>query len=455
MAHFQLPLPPSPSTPSLWQTLRFARDPLGLLTECMDQLGDVFHLRLLGMGRWIFVCSPETAKQIFRAPPGTLSAGVIHDRLLGHVFGSNATFNLDGERHRARQKIIVPLLNGPVLGRYVGLIRETALRTFGEHSGESDLPLLPVNHRLSLRILVHATLGNEDPERSDWFVRSFERFTNLGARSVSSQLPFLQVDWGPWSPWGRVLRLRKSLRDFLLREVRAREPQVEPGYGPADDHPILDHLISASKSDPKLDDEGIVDEVMNLLFAGHETTGTVLTWVLAMVYHHERVRRKILQELDREVGQGDVRPEHLDQLTYLDAVINESIRLNPIGPFSAFRQVTNPWKLTGEHETYRVPQGFVLAHSFPVMSLREDVFTQARTFRPERFFNSRFDAYHWNPFGGGGRTCSGRGLAMVELKVVVATVLRHFEIRLLSPHIQSVRRGHFLAPENGLPVDIS
>lgn len=449
-----LPLPPKPSSPALWQTLQFGRRPVEFLTDCMHLFGDVFRLDLVGMGHWVFFCSPTSVRQVFKAPPGTLCAGEIHSRLVGSLFGTDSTFNLDGDRHKARQRLVMPLLNGSAVNQYVDMIREVAMETYAENRGAGVLPLLKINHRLSLRILIRAAFGDGNREFNQRFADAFERFADLGARSALSRVEMLRVDLGPWSPWGKLLRMRERLRSDVRERIRARRPELEEDE--AEPETILDHLVAASlRDDSGVTEEGIIDEVVTLLFAGHETTGALLTWVLAMIQKHPDVRAKVLTELSRVVGPGPVRAEHVRDLKYLQAVVDESHRYNPIGPFAAFRQVMKPWEIEGERGRYQVPAGYIVAHSFPIMSLREDLYPEPLVFRPERFLESDPEPYHWTPFGGGGRVCSGRGLATVELKVVTATLLRSFEIRPAQSEFRRVRVGQFIAPEKGLPASIS
>ena len=452
-----LPLPPHPKASYLHQTIRFQRDPIGLLTDCLRELGDVFSLRLLGLGRWVFVGSPETVKQLFKASPDVLSAGKIHNRLVGHLFGSSATFQLDGDEHHERQRIMMPLLNGPIIDHYVPAIREAALQALEEHRGAGEVAMLAIAHRLSLRFLVQYTLGDHDSDHNNSFSELYEQFTNLGSRSALSQIQLARIDLGPWSPWGKVVRIRRQLRALLQLEIDSRRNRINTGAipGATGPQPILDHLVAVSAGGAHLDDESIIDEVMNLLFAGHETTGSVLAWTLAMLMKHDEARHAVLAELSQVVGQGAVEGRHLKDLRYLGAAINESIRVNPIGPFASFRYVSKEWEIEGSRGRFRIPVGCAVAHSAPVMNLREDLFPLANTFRPERFLESEPKPYYWTPFGGGRRVCLGRGLAMVELMVTVASLLQNFQIQPVLKELRQVRLGPFMAPERGLPVLIT
>lgn len=444
--------PPTPSLSTWSQTRRFHSDPIPLLTECLDELGDLFRLRLLGMGDWIFACSPGTVKQLFRAPKESLDAGVVHSRLLGSLFGYDATFNLSGERHRARQRTILPLLNGSAAEAYVPTILGATRERIAAWPIDERFSLLPESYRLSLRILVRALLGDEHPDL-EVFAEDFETFCDRGVRSRLAQIPFLRVDLGRLSPWGRFLAVRERLASRLRREIRVRRQAEGPDTGATTGSTLLDALVRAEDEEGKpLSESAILDEALNLLFAGHETTGTVLTWAVECVFSRPAVRAAILAELEEVVGDEPLRAEHLRDLPFLDAVVQESIRFRPIGPFAAFREVVHPIEIEGDRGRFTLAAGSILAHAFPIMALRDDLYPRAREFRPERFLEPIDDKYTWTPFGGGGRVCSGKGLALVELKVVTATLVRECELELIRPSTRAVPIGHFLSPENGLPV---
>ncbi|MEM8933019.1 MAG: cytochrome P450, partial [Acidobacteriota bacterium] len=161
-----------------------------------------------------------------------------------------------------------------------------------------------------------------------------------------------------------------------------------------------------------------------------------------------KVYDRIQAELDEVVGSGPITAEAVQALRYLDAVIQESTRMRPASAISAFREVLQHFELQG----YTVQPGWAIAHSFPVMSRRADLFPEPDRFRPERFMNRTPEPYHWSPFGGGSRVCAGRGVAQVELKVVLATILRRRRLKLVDPEVGITRSGQFIAPTGGLRV---
>lgn len=441
-------LPPELPAPALVQTLRFLKDPFSLMAEATERFGDVFTLRVLGFGTWVFVGSPELVRQVFRAPTDVLAAGEVNTRQLGFMLGTDATFTLDGEAHLTRSRIVHPLLNGRGALAHVAMIREVFERALASWPEGVPFSFLPHGHRLSLDVLMATMFPATPAERRRELAAIFDRFASRGLRSPLIALPALQIDLGPLSPWGRVLRLRREVRTALEQEVeRYRTHAEEPGG--AETEGVLPALIRArSRDGAALSASALLDEVINLLFAGHETTGTILSWVIECLCSRPPVLARVREELDQVLGDGPFTSEHAESVPYLEAVIQEAIRYRPIAPMAGVRLVKQPFAL-GEHV---IPPGTLISQCFPAMTRRRDLFEEPESFRPEHFYQRKFKPFDWNPFGGGTRMCIGRGLAEIELKTAVATLVHHADLTIAQKRVTPTRHGFFFGPSEGLKV---
>lgn len=440
---------PSPSLSTLAQTLGFLRDPFTLIRKSQAELGDVFALRLLGLGTWVFLCSPELVREMFKAPTDVLVAGELNTRTLGFMLGRDATFTLDGDAHRERHRIVHPLLNGRRVHRYLDTMLDVTDQAITRWPRDRPFAFLAEAHRISLEVLVRSMFHQEFGHRPEKIVEIFDEFATRGLRSPLIAMPFLQIDLGRFSPWGRIQRMRKAVRQALMAEVLHRLPQR--GQDLEAEADIVHALINAEQRDGQsLSEEALVDEIINLLFAGHETTGSILTWTLECLLAHPDVLARVLEELRTVVGDERITPEHLSQLEYLNAVVQEGIRYRPIAPMAGIRLVKEPYRI-GEH---LLPQGAVVTQCFPAMACRPDLFDHPDRFDPQHFFQRKFKPFEWNPFGGGTRMCIGRGLAEVELRIVLARVLQSVELGMAQKDVSPVRNGHFFVPSQGLQVRV-
>jgi cytochrome P450 len=160
------------------------------------------------------------------------------------------------------------------------------------------------------------------------------------------------------------------------------------------------------------------------------------------------VLARLREELRAVIGNGPVTPEHVGKLEYLDALIKEVMRLNPVVP-EIGRLLTRPTRIGG----WDLPAGAMAAPSIYLTQRRPDVWTDPERFSPERFLGARPTPYEFFPFGGGVRRCIGMAFAIYEMKIVLAEVLQRVSLRAAPGYrVQPVRRSITLAPSQGVPV---
>lgn len=436
--------PPRISGSALSHTARFLKDPFSLIEEGTRQHGDLFSVRLLGFGDWTFLGSPELVRAMFKAPLDVLVAGEANRDQLGFMLGTDASFSLDGAQHRQRQRLVHPFLNSPrKIHQHVPTIQRLTRRMIDGWPRQAPFAFLHEAHRLSLEAMVHTLLSGSDEEALDRLTDLFDRFAGRGLRSPLVAMPFLQWNLGRWSPWGRILHMRRQVMEQFRHHVRQR---CEASAGFRD--PIARLAVTPQKDGAHLTESALLEELINLLFAGHETTGTIMTWAVECLLTHPDVLRRVRNEIDDVLADVAVEAEHLDHLPYLDAVIQEAIRFRPIAPMAGVRRVKKPFQIGG----FELPPDHLVVQCFPAMARRAELFERPQVFDPEHFFRRKMQPFTWNPFGGGTRMCIGRGLAELELKVVLATLLQKVDFKLAQPSVRPVRNGFFFAPNRGLQV---
>ncbi len=152
---------------------------------------------------------------------------------------------------------------------------------------------------------------------------------------------FLQRDWGNWSPWGRFLYQRQQVDDLLYAEIHERREQAD-----ATRTDILELLLSArDETGQPMTDVELRDELLTLLFAGHETTASALAWALYWITSLPAVRTKLLAEISSLSTNAD--SIIIARLPYLTAVCQETLRLYPIAMGAFPHVVKQPITLAG------------------------------------------------------------------------------------------------------------
>lgn len=439
-------LPPEPRRWSISQTAAFFKDPIGLIREAFETCGENFTLHLLGLGRWVFVGSPDLAKAIFQAPLEELEAGKVNDEQIGFLLGSDSILCSDGDEHLRRRKLFHPLLNGSRALEQIGLVRELTTKTIESWPEDEPVRFIDAAYRISLETMVRAFFRDSPADRLHEVLESVEILNTKGLTSPLMIAPPLRVNFGPWSPWGKILAMRKRAADAIRFEIEQR--MEHEGDGSYDD------LMAAMCAMPgpdggRFQPETLVDEAITILVAGHETTGAVESWAIERLCRNPECLEKLRDEIDGVLGDDPIEASHLRQLPYLRAVINESIRQRPSAPMAGVRRTRVPFEL-GE---YRLPEGTTIIHCVPALGLREEVFAHPEEYDPTSHFEGRrIKPYEWNAFGGGTRLCLGKGLAEVELAVITATLVQLLDFRMVHDDEPPARHGIFLAPEQGLQL---
>jgi cytochrome P450 len=185
-------------------------------------------------------------------------------------------------------------------------------------------------------------------------------------------------------------------------------------------------MLAARKEDGSaFDDDELLEQMMSLIGAGHETTASALTWALYHIHREPSVKARLLDELRGLAVPLD--PRAVTGLPYLNAVCSEALRLNPVAPIAG-RTLRRGLTLQG----YDLPAGVSVGIGIINVHRRADLYPEPERFRPERFLEREPSAFEYLPFGGGSRRCLGAAFAVYEMKLVLATVLRTHDLRLVS-----------------------
>ena len=294
---------------------------------------------------------------------------------------------------------------------------------------------------VTLQVIVRTVFGIGEGPRFSELAEVLTRALHVGAWP-GLLFPVLQRDLGPYSPWGRFVRLMRRASELLRGEIRRGRDKGTAGR--AD---VLAMLLDArDETGSPLTEDEVHDELVTLLVAGHETTATSLAWALRWILPDRGLVGRLRDELAGAGGD----PARIARLELLDATVKEALRLQPIIPLVA-RVLQQPMKLGG----VELPAGTPVAPAIYLVHQRESLYPEPRRFRPERFLAFKPAPSEWLPFGGGLRRCIGAAFAIYEMKMVLASVLPRVDARLAREHVRVARRGVTITPGGGLPIVVT
>jgi cytochrome P450 len=425
-------LPPASRAPAVWQTRRFLSAPVEMMEDARRRYGETFAVRIARAGELVFLSDPPSIKALFAADRDNIVAPG-RNVVLEPLLGASSLLLVNGPEHLALRKLMLPPFHGERMRAYERVMEEASERQIDQWETGEPFPLHPSMQAITLEVIMRAVFGvGED--------QSDQLRAHLTEILAATRSPLL-VGFGARIPGLRRLpRIRRVERwiaetDAILAELIAAH-RADPDLAERTD--ILSMLVAArDEHGYGMDDSEIRDQLMTLLLAGHETTATGLAWAFDLLFRNPVAMERLLAEL-----------EWGEETTYLDAVVEETLRLRPVVLFVG-RQLRVPMSLGG----YDLPEGTVVGPSIYLAHTRPDVFPDPYAFRPERFLDGAPETYSWIPFGGGTRRCIGAAFAQLEMRVVLSTILRGAELRPATDEPeQIVRRNVTLSPCNGTPA---
>jgi len=437
------PYPPGQSSFSLARTTRMARDPLPLLLELYREHGPIFTTRLLAV-RVIFMLGPEANHFVLVGHPENFHWRESSFGDLIPLLG-DGLLTIDGRYHDRAREAVVPAFHREQIAAAVSTMVEEAGAALGSWRAGETVEVYRWMRRLAMRIAMRALLGL-DPDDKESGAAAAEHFERA--------LSFYGGDYhwrllrGPGSPWRRMLRSRQVLDRIVFEEIARRRRNGVSAARPD----ILAMLMSASdEQGSTFSDRELRDQLMTLMFAGHDTSTSTLSFLLYELARHPQELDRVLEELDEVLAGHPPTAAQLErELPRLEMALDETLRLYPpawIGP----RRAVHDFEFAG----HRVGAGAYVNYCSWASHRLPDVFPDPDAFIPERFGREGKAALPrgaYVPFGGGSRICVGKRFGQIEVKAVAAMALQRFRPEPAPGYELEVRQMPTLSPARGMPL---
>ncbi len=460
-------LPPGSTQPIVVQHWRYSTEPQVFLRELHQKLGDVFCVRVLSHPPVVVMADPEHVREVFSGSPDDLHAGE-SSRLLESVVGKNSVLLLDGPRHLRERRLLLPPFHGERMWAYGDIMRDISERAIASWPLDTPFAIQPHMGGITLDVILRTVFGVDDASRMDRLRRMIVQLTGnaqspmlfaamlaLPGDRLRRFLTFGLEEGAP--PWKRAIskvlpmrlaaQARVEISNVLLSEIRYRRE-----HGTAGRSDVLSMLVDARHEDGSaMADQELLDEMITLLLAGHETSAVTLAWVVQRVLERPAVVTKLRAEVQEVTGGRPLQSKDISKLRYTEAVIRETMRMDTLLPL-VVRVLQRDMTFAG----YDLPAGTLVGPSPLLVHENPRVWPEPHEFRPERFLERKIPISEWLPFGGGHRRCLGASFALYEMTVVLATLVTGADLRLASAIPPPARRrGVVLAPEGGVEVVVT
>jgi cytochrome P450 len=386
------------------QTVLWFTQPERFFSWC-HRRNDPVTLRLAMHPTIVLTKEPELARRFLTLPPEVASP-VEESAVMEPLLGSRSMLMVHEPDHARLRQLATPYFRREAVREQEEVIVDLTQREVESWPKSQPFPLLPRMRALTLKIILRVVFGLEESTRQTELAHAFDRL-------LSSANAWIVPTWFrrdlPASPWRRFVRNKQYLDELLLAEVDRISDSG--GAGGA-----LAHLLHARDQGLLTRDE-LLDQLVTLLVAGHETTATSLAWAFLFLAHQPPT------------------PDLLQDDQFLDNAVKETLRLR-----SVFQHASRRLRQPIEVDRWTLPPGTSVGVSLYLLHRRPDVYPEPELFHPDRWklLQSAAASGAWLPFGGGNRRCLGAHFAQFEMTTVLRTALTKVRMRPTRPTLEPV-----------------
>jgi cytochrome P450 len=445
----ELTRPPGPPprdglVDSLVYYYRFFNDSIGTVRQRFEQYGDIYYAPSGGVGLYV-IRHPDHIKQVLVSEGQKYGKTHSAFERLERVFGKGL-LNTDGEVWRRQRRMVNPAFTSKRLAGYARAMVDEAVKLADSwgHGQQADVSREMME--LTLRIVCRTLFSHDVRGQSDAVASAMEALRTMGAT------PDVLPRWAPSPMRQRMASSVSALNEVIYGMIRERR-RLE--VAPEGDVDLLHMLVSARDEEGDgagLEDVEIRDQLVTLFIAGHETTSHALSWTWKLLSEHAEVEAKLHRELAEVLGGRVPTYEDLGNLPYTAQVLDEAMRLYPPA-YTLARCAEEDTEIGG----YPVPKGSEVVIWTYWTHHDSRWYPDPERFDPERFTPAEVakrPKLAYLPFGAGGRACIGKMFALVEARLVLATLAQRFRLRRLDDGPVAMSPRITLSPKHGLPMNL-
>ncbi len=417
--------------PIIGETISFLRDP-DFANKRTQKYGSIFKTSIFGQPT-IVIGDPEANRFLLSNENKYFTVNWPQSTKI--LLGSSSLSMQGGELHKSRRKLLAKAFQPRVLAGYVSTVETISQRYFKKWLGLGQFQWYPELRNYTFDVACKLFVGKDAASETN-MGQLFEDWCG-GLFTIPLRLP--------GTKFNRAFHCRKQLLKEIEILIRQRQQQSEPGED------ALGLLLNAQ------DDEGnqfsieeLRDQILTLLFAGHETLTSALTSTVLLLAQNSEILAKARAEQKQIQLQYPLSLDQLKPMVYLDQILKEVLRkIPPVG--GGFREVIQPCEFRG----YSFPKGWSVLYQIGKAHGNAEIYNHPEQFNPDRFHpdSSEEKPYSYIPFGGGMRECLGKEFAKLEMKLFTALLLREYEWELLPNQNLDLTVAPTPHPKDGLQIN--
>ncbi|MDP5099952.1 MAG: cytochrome P450 [Nonlabens sp.] len=424
-------IPRIPALTFLSKSRSIYKDPLPFHRENFQKYGNTFKLSPKPGLMIHFTCDEKLTQHILQKNQKNFNKSSLQTDDLGKYIG-HGLLTENGEKWRANRKLIQPAF----YKKSIANLMDTMDIVINEELDNIKLgevtDVYAIFNDLAFKVVARSLFDLADIENLDGKIARLQEVTEAAQKMLIKEL---RIPWMKWyfdrewlsgtSSIPHALGLVDEARDILRTIITNRRSS---GKQPGD---LLDMLLHSTYEDGTfMEDDQLVDEILVLFIAGHETTANALSFAVQLLAHNPETIATAQQELANPKD-GDLMTQ-LMNMPYLKQIVEETLRLYPPA------YVTDRVAIEADScEDIAIEKDSVWLISFYEMHRRADLWENPEDFDPARFEPELAKSYRdfYFPFGAGPRMCVGNNFAMMELMLVLRRILERFDLKTVHDFI--------------------
>ena len=393
-------------------------NPLPFHHDNFNRLGDIFEVEVGFRKRIVFTRHAKFIKQVLQTQQKKYQKSSLQTVDLAKYIG-HGLLTSNGEHWRTHRRMVQPAFHKKKLQGLI-TIMHTAIKGELTKIRPNELQdVYPLMGDLAFQVVATSLFSRDDIQKQ---MSDLKDITETNQRMLIKEMRQPYLNWW-YKLSGKIahhLKISKKARSILSGIIAERIAED------SDKDDLLDMLLKARYEDGgSMSEEQLIDEVLILFAAGHETTANALGFTLHLLATHPEVQEKAYLEVSKIDWDNNFEMENLKKLSYVKQCVEEGMRLYPPA-YYIDRESIEEDGIDG----YRIPKNTMLLLAIYELHRDERFWDQPQDYLPERFDASNKKDYsdYYFPFGAGPRMCVGNNFAMQEMTLTVAEILRTYKI---------------------------
>jgi cytochrome P450 len=399
---------------TLFKSKAFLDNPVKFIAGSMEKFSDTYSASLGINKKLIITQNPDFINYVLKENHKNYKKSELSTKKAVELFGNGLLFS-NGEYWLKQRRLIQPAFHKEKLKELYDIVIKSIEESLSLFDTDREIDIYPITHQISFKILINSLFDIDfSTTEMKELNKSFIELQNF--LMVDINKPLQKITYPFTGKKKTILKKVTDIRNVFRLIIKERKQTTNKKFSD-----LLDMLLNSTYEDTGLpmNEEQVIDELLILIFAGHETTANTLSWLLYLIANDSKTKAQI-KEVCQHINVFDSLNNE-----YIKAIIHEGMRLYPAAWMTERSAIEDD-----SFQKYSYPKGTIIIPFFFGLHRNKHNWKHETSFLPQRFLddNTLARSKKFFPFGAGPRMCIGNNFAMAEMAFFLHAFFRKFEI---------------------------